>query len=390
MSYGFDMGFAQANSLQEAMAIALEYTQFQMTEKNIRKTIRDNRYYIPSVRTGYIADEESKNRRTDVLADTADRYWLEALFTFRFLYWEEHKLLGIVMMPPENASEKWPLSVYFQNSCDQDYPLSDWKEGNIPFFANAAAKAENYTAEEIRAKFDYEIEDENLEYYRRNTCYNDIFEALALEPWLYNHCTDVPFVTFAFQGIQSEAERYKAIVQKYDEKTVQQFAVLTAITMTALLENPEQDFLGTVYHNLGLSKSQAGQFFTPYNVGQMMARINMPDSLVLDKSRILRVNDPCCGAGCLLLAGYNVMREQLESTDPDWDKYVLFVAQDIDPLVCKMCYIQMCCIGVPGVVVVGNSLFPDAERAPTDFWFTHKYFALDEKALENTYQKTKE
>ena len=63
MSYGFDMGFAQANSLQEAMTIALEYTQSQMTEKNIRKTIRDNLYYIPSVRTGYIADEESKNRR---------------------------------------------------------------------------------------------------------------------------------------------------------------------------------------------------------------------------------------------------------------------------------------------------------------------------------------
>lgn len=90
------------------------------------------------------------------------------------------------------------------------------------------------------------------------------------------------------------------------------------------------------------------------------------------------------------LAGYNVMREQLESTDSDLDKYVLFVAQDIDPLVCKMCYIQMCCIGVPGVVVVGNSLYPDAERSPTDFWFTHKYFALDEKALENTYQQKKE
>ena len=45
MSYGFDMGFAQANSLQEAMTIALEYTQSQMTEKNIRKTIRDNLYY---------------------------------------------------------------------------------------------------------------------------------------------------------------------------------------------------------------------------------------------------------------------------------------------------------------------------------------------------------
>ena len=190
--------------------------------------------------------------------------------------------------------------------------------------------------------------------------------------------------------LQRFEEQYNAIVQKYDEKTVQQFAVLTAITMTALLENPEQDFLGTVYHNLGLSKSQAGQFFTPYNVGQMMARMSMPDSFVLDKSRVWRVNDPCCGAGCLLLAGYNAMREQLESTDPDWDKYVLFVAQDIDPLACKMCYIQMCCIGVPGVVVAGNSLFPDAEREPTDFWFTHKYFALDEKAFENAYQQTKE
>lgn len=185
-------------------------------------------------------------------------------------------------------------------------------------------------------------------------------------------------------------EQYNAIVQKYDEKTVNQFAVLTGITMTALLENPKQDFLGTVYQRLGLAKSRAGQFFTPYNVGQMMARMNMPDSFVLNKSRIFQVNDPCCGAGCLLLAGYNAMREQLEPTDPDWDKYVLFVAQDIDPLVCKMCYIQMCCIGVPGVVVAGNSLFPDAERKPTDFWFTHKYFALDEKALENTYQQKKE
>ena len=209
MSYGFSMGFAQANSLQEAMKIALEYTQSQMTEKNVRKAIGDNRYYIPSVRTGYIADEEGKTRRADVLADTADRYWLVTLFTFRFLYWEEHKLLGIVMMPSESASEKWPLSIYFQNSCDHDYPFSEWKVGNIPFFMNAVAKAENYTEKEIRAKVDYEIEDDNLEYFRRSTCYDDIFEALALDPWLYDHYADMPFVTFALQGIQNEAERYR-------------------------------------------------------------------------------------------------------------------------------------------------------------------------------------
>ena len=208
MSYDFNMGFTQANSLQEAMAIALEYTQSQMTKENIKKTIRDNRFYIPSIRAGHIANEVSKNRRANVLADTADRYWLEALFTFRFLYWEEHKLLGIVMMPPEERNWKWPVGIHFQNSCDTDYPIFRWEEGNIPFFTNAVAKAKNYTEEEIRARFDYEIDGENLEYYRRRVCYDDIFEALALDPWLYNHYADMPFVTFALQGIQNETERY--------------------------------------------------------------------------------------------------------------------------------------------------------------------------------------
>lgn len=58
------MGFAQANSLQEAMTIALDYTQSQMTEKNVKKAIRNNLYYIPSVRTGYIANKESRTLDT--------------------------------------------------------------------------------------------------------------------------------------------------------------------------------------------------------------------------------------------------------------------------------------------------------------------------------------
>ncbi len=39
MSYGFDMGFAQANSLQEAMAIALEYTQSHLSNNKEEKLL---------------------------------------------------------------------------------------------------------------------------------------------------------------------------------------------------------------------------------------------------------------------------------------------------------------------------------------------------------------
>ena len=180
-------------------------------------------------------------------------------------------------------------------------------------------------------------------------------------------------------------KQYDSIVAKYDKETMDHFTTLTALMMHALIADPEQDFLGTVYGHLGLTKKHAGQFFTPYNVGHMMAEINISSSVALDKSSLFTVNDPCCGAGCLLLAQYNVMRKMLETTDPEWEKYVLFVAQDIDPLACKMCYIQMCCLGIPGVVITGNSLFPDEQHSPTDIWFTPKYFLLDDNALKNTF-----
>ena len=160
--------------------------------------------------------------------------------------------------------------------------------------------------------------------------------------------------------------------------------------MRALLDDPEQDFLGEIYHRLGLAKGGAGQVFTPYHVGHLMASINTAGPFALDKSTLFVVNDACCGAGCLLIAQYNVMREKLETTDPDWNDYVLFVGQDIDPLACKMCYIQMCCLGIPGIVMVGNALLNDEQRPSSDYWFTPKYYTLNAKAYKNYFDLEKE
>lgn len=200
---------------------------------------------------------------------------------------------------------------------------------------------------------------------------------------------DMCAISFAntcdFRFRDEREKQYTAIVKKYDKEVMAHFTTLTALMLQALIVNPEQDFLGTVYEQLGLAKGGAGQFFTPYHVGRLMACINISDSFALDKSSLFTINDPCCGAGCLLIAQYNVIREKLKAADPHWDKYVLFVAQDIDPLACKMCYIQMCCLGIPGIVVTGNSLFPDEQHSPPDIWFTPKYFSLDDNALKNTF-----
>lgn len=68
--------------------------------------------------------------------------------------------------------------------------------------------------------------------------------------------------------------------------------------------------------------------------------------------------------------------------DINYQRSVLFVGQDIDEVVAKMCYIQISLLGCPGYVVVGNSLSepvcgttiePDYKK-PENIWFTPLYF----------------
>ena len=40
-----------------------------------------------------------------------------------------------------------------------------------------------------------------------------------------------------------------------------------------LEENPDQDLLGVAYTKLGLGDAKRGQYFTPYNICKMMAKM---------------------------------------------------------------------------------------------------------------------
>lgn len=64
------------------------------------------------------------------------------------------------------------------------------------------------------------------------------------------------------------------------------------------------------------------------------------------------VCDPTCGAGALLVAFANECRKKGINYQTD----VLFVAQDIDYIVGMMCYLQMSLLGMPGYVVIGDTL----------------------------------
>lgn len=125
------------------------------------------------------------------------------------------------------------------------------------------------------------------------------------------------------------------------------------IIVTVLENEPEQDFLGKMYMELGLGSHWKGQFFTPYGICKLMSEMacGKVDKQVEEQGYI-SVCNPACGAGATLIAVANSMK----GVKYNFQNRVLFVGQDIDRIARQMCYIQLSLLGCAGYVCIGNTL----------------------------------
>ena len=160
------------------------------------------------------------------------------------------------------------------------------------------------------------------------------------------------------------------------EKPAQLFTIL----VEALEANPDQDFLGELYMALELGNHWKGQFFTPYNISQLMSEMttgNCQDQI--DKKGWISICDPCVGGGAMLIAAANTMKRQ----KVNYQSHVLFVGQDVDRVVGLMAYIQISLLGCPGYIVIANTLtnpivglpLMPMEKEGQEFWYTPFYFS---------------
>lgn len=175
--------------------------------------------------------------------------------------------------------------------------------------------------------------------------------------------------------------RYMRIMGTYREAERRVFGQLFTIMAEALELDPDQDFLGEMFMALELGNHWKGQFFTPYNVCRMMAKMQITTADALISSRgWAGVNDPACGAGALLIAARNEFAEKGIGY-----RQTLFVAQDIDHVAGLMCYIQLSLLGCAGYVVIANTLTnPLVGAGPSpllpiiqpdqDVWFTPMFY----------------
>lgn len=180
---------------------------------------------------------------------------------------------------------------------------------------------------------------------------------------------------------EAREQAYLARAKKYRKEDLDAIASMLGAVAVGIEQNPNQDFLGEMYMGLGLGNDHAGQFFTPYHVCHLMAEMSAGDGLIaqIEDQGWVSANDPCCGGGALLLAFANVCREK----EINYQTSVLFVAQDLDPTVAMMCYIQLSLMGCAGYVKVGNSLTDPLthyggnvlfQAGEENLWYTPMFF----------------
>ena len=125
------------------------------------------------------------------------------------------------------------------------------------------------------------------------------------------------------------------------------FVAWVNIQKEYLDSNPEQqwyDYLGLFYEDIIQSKYKAGsrgQFFTPMNVCQAMAKITFQEDI--DYTGKL-INDCAGGSGRLLLASKQFAPNGI------------FILADLDIVACKMATLNFYIHGIRGAVICKNTL----------------------------------
>lgn len=154
------------------------------------------------------------------------------------------------------------------------------------------------------------------------------------------------------QRDEREAD-YMRIISRYTPDQAKRLAEGLALVVEGL-ETGHQDFLGALFMALELGDSWKGQFFTPYELGYLKARMMMGDHLKreVEEKGFITIYDPASGAGALLIAAAHAMLD----VGVNYQHSMHATAIDISITAVHMTYIQLALLHVPAVVRHGNSL----------------------------------
>ena len=159
-------------------------------------------------------------------------------------------------------------------------------------------------------------------------------------------------ISNSFLMNDSKERRYLDIIKQYEPEEVKRFPIMLGLLVQEL-EKKLSDILGFLYMELELGSDRAGQFFTPYHLSAMIAKMSYLD--MTDKIKamgFITVQEPAAGAGGMIIALAQAMLDE----KTNYQQAMHVTAIDIDSLCVHMCYLQLSLIGVPAVILHGNTL----------------------------------
>ena len=162
-------------------------------------------------------------------------------------------------------------------------------------------------------------------------------------------------------------KRYFEIIKRYNKEEIEQLANCFAWLVLEFEERSFDDVLGKLFMNLELGSDCRGQYFTPWHICQLMAALSIGDvSEQLETRNYITISEPTCGAGAMIIAAM----EEIYKQGVNFQYHTLTYAVDVDIRCVHMAYLQLSLLGIPAVVMHGNSLTNEV----WSYWFTPTYF----------------
>lgn len=149
---------------------------------------------------------------------------------------------------------------------------------------------------------------------------------------------------------QERERAYLDTIKKYTLEEQIRLCKMSAWLAETLDEGPD-DVLGTVYMESGMGSKAAGQFFTPFNVSELCAKVAINID-ILNENDVIELNEPSCGGGGMILAAAKVLHD----AGINFQKRLKVIAQDLDWKGVYMCYVQLSLLGINAICVQGDTL----------------------------------
>ncbi|MEM9944880.1 MAG: N-6 DNA methylase [Cyanobacteria bacterium P01_D01_bin.36] len=151
-------------------------------------------------------------------------------------------------------------------------------------------------------------------------------------------------------------------IKLYSKDELLVFSELLGLTISAH-HNDYGDFLGEIAGEAALLSKRGGQFFTPYSLCQMMAKMSFGSvKSQIEEKGVLTVCEPAVGAGALVIAS----AEEVASQGVNPCAHLQFDCTDVSRDAFNMAYIQLSALGLQAIVHHGNTLSMEIwESRPT-------------------------